>query len=82
MSESEYSDAALAKQAALHDKARRGEPVWISDLWGIWEPRVHPTDAERCRHCGGDARPEWGGDGLHCGLHVARGYDLDCECAS
>lgn len=72
MSESWFSDEALAKQAALE----RGEGTGgFSDLIGIWEPRTQPTDNERCHHCGGDARDGAGGDWHFCGLCLGRDRD-------
>ena len=73
MSDEWYSDAALAKQAALAASDR--PPKW-SDLLGLLEPRTQPTEVERCAHCRADARDDAGGeihdDRRYCGLCVDR----------
>ena len=56
-----YSDDALAKQAALA-ALPEGAVAPVSMLLGICEPRVKPTDADRCNCCGLDARDSEGGD--------------------
>ena len=51
-----YSDDALAKQAALA-ALPDGAVAPLSMLLGICEPRVKPTDTERCNCCGRAPRP-------------------------
>lgn len=74
MSESWYSDAALAKQAELKRRTEAGEPITTDLMRGIWEPRVAPRDDECCRCCGIDAREEVGGNGEYCGICIGRGH--------
>lgn len=81
--ESWYSDEALAKQTALTALPEGAKPDFTM-LYGIWEPRVKPTEAERCCCCGGDGRDEDGGrtrpDGkAFCSICVGRGHDEDEE---
>lgn len=76
---SEFSEAALAKQAEVDRLRAAGEPVPLVLMWGIFEPAVPPIEAERCAHCGADARADhmFGGDGRFCGLCLDRGRDED-----
>lgn len=78
MSESWYSDEALAKQAEADALRSEGKEVPLTMLVGILEPRVHATEDERCRCCGTDARDEVGGeehDGWRwCSICVGRGH--------
>lgn len=80
MSEDWYSDAALAKQAAL-DAKPDDYVMTVEDLLGLWEPRVHATPEERCVCCKSDARPETGGETHHgqqwCSLCVGRDHHED-----
>jgi len=80
VSESWYSDEALAKQAAARDWPE-GTPQPVSLLFGILEPRIPPEQHERCVHCGSDARDEAGGGeskGVRwCGLCLSRRRDDD-----
>ncbi len=72
-----YSEEALRKQVELDRKHETGERPLLTDLLGILEPRVPAIGAERCVHCGSDARPETGGemyDGKRwCSLCYGRG---------
>lgn len=76
MPDSWFSDAALAKQAAL-EAHPKGAPVSADMVCGVWEPRTQPTDDERCRCCGGDAREDAWGNGRYCSICVGRGHDDD-----
>lgn len=73
-----YSAEALAKQAALAALPDGAVAPW-SMLLGIAEPRVKPTDAERCTCCGLDARDAEGGQERHgkrwCFICLGRGHD-------
>ncbi len=74
-----YSDAALAKQAKL--KSNPGNVTW-KDLLGIYEPRIHATESERCPCCGSDARDGAGGEvgangKRYCSICIGRGHDDD-----
>lgn len=76
-----FSDEALAKQAALAEKAARGEQTCVSDLLGLLAPRVQPTAEQRCHNCGLDGRPEVGGEQRFgkawCHICLGRGRDGD-----
>lgn len=78
--ESYYSDAALAKQAALAALPEGAVPP-LSMLGGIYEPRVHPSADERCTCCGLDARDSEGGEEHQgkrwCFICVGRGHHED-----
>ena len=82
MSESYYSDEALAKQAALDALPDGARAPW-SMLAGIIEPRVKATPAERCSCCGLDARDSEGGaehDGRRwCFICIGRGHHEEDE---
>jgi hypothetical protein len=71
------SDDALAKQAALA-ALPEGAVAPFSMLLGICEPRVKPTDAERCNCCGLDARDSEGGEAIDgkrwCFICIGRGH--------
>ena len=41
-----FSDAALAKQAAMREKDARGERITWSDLAGAWEPNPALPDCQ------------------------------------
>ena len=75
-----YSDDALAKQAALAALPDGAVAPW-SMLLGICEPRVQPTDAERCNCCGLDARDSEGGEAIDgkrwCSICIGRGHHED-----
>ena len=75
-----YSDAALAKQAALAAMPE-GETPPVDELLGVLEPRVPPSDAERCNCCGLDARDHVGGEEhggrRWCSVCVDRGHYED-----
>ena len=75
-----YSDDALAKQAALA-ALPDGAVAPLSMLLGICEPRVKPTDAERCNCCGLDARDSEGGEAIKrwCFICIGRGHHEDDE---
>ena len=77
-----YSDDALAKQAALA-ALPDGAVAPLSMLLGICEPRVKPTDAERCNCCGLDARDSEGGEAIDgkrwCFICIGRGHHEDDE---
>lgn len=77
--EPEFSPEALRKQAEYDRLKAAGEPIPWSLMAGIYEPATKPTEAERCRHCGADARPTtmFGGDGEFCDLCITRGHDKD-----
>lgn len=68
-----YSDAALAKQAEADELLARDAPIPTELLCGMFEPRVQPTDAERCVCCGLDARDERGGEAHGGGVRYASG---------
>jgi hypothetical protein len=74
-----YSDEALRKQAEAERLRLAGEPVPLTLLCGIMEPRTQAEPHERCVHCGSDARDQAGGGGSHgvrwCGLCLGRGRD-------
>lgn len=74
MTAERYSDAALEKQAAIERLSAEGQTVPLAMFYGMCEPRVQPTDAERCQCCQSDAREGAGGDGRHCGLCLDRGH--------
>ena len=82
MTEPYYSDDALAKQAALA-ALPEGAVAPFSMLLGICEPRVKPTDAERCNCCGLDARDSEGGEAIDgkrwCFICIGRGHHEDDE---
>jgi len=61
MSEEWFSDAALAKQAEFDRLRTDGEEIPLSIMEGLLEPRVPPTEDEKCCCCGTDARDETGG---------------------
>lgn len=81
MTESYYSDEALRKQAEADELKAKGEPVPLTLIAGIAEPRVKATPAERCNCCGLDARDSEGGEehrGLRwCYICVGRGHHDD-----
>ena len=86
MSESEYySDAALAKQAAIAAARAVGKEPALSLYGGFLERRVPPTPAEHCNCCGLDARDDMGGEVHHglrwCYICLGRGHheDLDAD---
>lgn len=72
-----FSDEALRKQAEADALIDRGEPVPLSVMCGIFEPRTQPTEAERCANCRSDAREGAGGEEIGgkrwCFLCISRG---------
>lgn len=78
--QSYYSDAALAKQAALA-ALPEGTPAPLTMLAGIYEPRIHATPDERCTCCGLDARDSEGGEEHHskrwCFICIGRRHHED-----
>jgi hypothetical protein len=76
MNDEWFSDEALRKQAKLEEG-----PVRWTDLIGILEPRVPPTDEECCVCCGLDARDEVGGEEhngkRYCDICLGRGHHED-----
>jgi hypothetical protein len=78
-----YSDEALRKQAEADALRANGEPVPLTLMLGIIEPRIKATPAERCNCCALDARDDEGGEehgGLRrCYICVGRGHHEDTE---
>lgn len=74
-----FSDEALRKQAEADALIARGEPVPLSVMCGIFQPRTQPTAVERCTHCQSDAREGAGGEEIDgkrwCFLCISRGRD-------
>ena len=73
----------LGEIGHLGQELYSGQTVNRIRALGICEPRVKPTDAERCNCCGLDARDSEGGEAIDskrwCFICIGRGHHEDDE---